>query len=234
MQGNFDKINNLQLLCSQRMCTIKDVKAEALLSICHSFASDYIQIKKQPGYQENLENYVLIEEDEKIIDELMNTFYKYLSIKILTYPKMIEYINNANRNTQSFTRAKLAEPINFFYKELTDSFVDRLIYVSNSTEKQTYVPSMLAIFLIIDFKEKASYLFEKYEFIKNQDFNKLSEIYYKLHKKLKAEQNISMTTPITEQTIIRKMSNVSLFMVEKLLSSDYKKSLKKVKKKIKK
>ncbi len=228
MLNKFDKINNLQLLCSQRMCTVKDIQAEALLSMSHSFAANYLHIKKESEYQENFKSYILNEEDEEAIDKFMNNLFEYLSEKIITYPRMLDIVDNSTKSPQLYMKAKLVEPINFFYKVLADSLVDRLSYVSNYKEEQTYIPSMLAILIIVDFREKASYKFEKYDFIKNEDLDKLSEIYYRLHKNLKNEQNISMTAPITEQTVIRKMSDVSIFMVEKLLSSDYNKSFKKM------
>lgn len=216
-------INNLQLLCSRKMCTVKDVQAEAVLCMAHSLIANYLYAKEEPQKVFS-KSYLLDKEDENKILIVMKELFEYLTYQILTYPRMQEILNDAGKNPHSTMKARLVEPIGFFYNELSRNMQSRLNYLYEHDEHLIYIPDMLVVMLILDFKEKASYSFAKYEFFKDNDLNELAEIYFKYNSKIRKEQDIEKNAHILEQTNIKKMSHLSMFMIEQLLKSNYNKS----------
>lgn len=224
------QLNNLQLLCLQKKCTIQDVQAEAILCMTHSLIANYLYAKDEPDKLSS-DAYLLNKEDEDKIYTFMKNLFAYLNQQILTYPRMQEILDDAGKNPHATIKAKLVEPIGFFYNQLTDAMQSRLVFLYDKDGDLLYIPDMLAIMLILDFKEKASYSFGKYDFFKDNDLNELAEIYFKHNVKIRKEQNIKLNANIQEQTNIKKMSHLSIFMIEELLKSKYSKSTKVSKKK---
>ncbi len=223
-------INNLQLLCSSKLCSVKDVQAESVLMMVHSLCANYFVPKNENDYEED--KYISKEEKEIILN-FNKELFDYLNQKIMSFPRLQVVLNEANKNSQAFIKARLVEPLGFYYNSLANSFIGRLNYLTEKDDKQMYIPDMLALFLILDFKEQTGYTFEKFDYIFKQDLEKIAAIYFKVNYKIKKENNITYSTPLQEQTVINKMQNISSFMIKKLTEAKYNKSVKEVNLRIK-
>ncbi len=172
------------------------------------------------------------EEDEKIY-EFNARLFRYLSSKVMSFERIEKIMREANSSPQAFIKARLVEPFGFYYNILANSFSSRLKYCTKDGEPQLYVPDLLAIYTILDFKHKTGYTFDKFDYIKNIDFEEMLKIYHKVHAKDKVEKQLTYRTHIQEQTVVKKMVEISIFMIDKLTTSSYNKSVKEVNTKIK-
>lgn len=216
-------MNNLQLLLSSKLCTIKDLQAEIVLIICHSLIANYLEDE----INKPINSISLITENEnKIVYSFMNELFIYLSQNIINYPKIIEILNKPNKNKHDIVKARLIEPYYYFYNVIEKAFFSRLDYVTKQEDEKQYIPDFLAITLIINFKEKAGEnIFKKFEYIHNLDFSNILKIYSKVQIHEKEKHNIKINTVIQEQTIIRKMRHISNYMIDKLLEAKYRNKL---------
>lgn len=175
-----------------------------------------------------------VNEDREKIKLFMTDLFEYLNKTVIPFTKMQQIMENSNRSPQEHMRARFLEPYGFYYNELANSFIERLEYVSKKDKGQSYIPDMLAIFIILDFKNQAGYSFEKYDFIFNAKLEEYAEFYFKFNQEEKKRLGIkSFSVHIQDQPVVRRMSNISLFMIEKLLKSNYSKSTREADNKIK-
>lgn len=220
MTRKLNSTNNLQLLLSSKLCTIKNLQAEIVLIICHSLIANYLEDEKNKPI--NSTSLTTKEENEKIYT-FMNELFIYLCQNIINYPKILEILNKSDKNKHDLVKARLIEPYYYFYSVIENAFFSRLNYVTKQEDEKEYIPDFLAITLIINFKEKAGEnIFRKFEYIHNLDFSNILEIYSKVQLQEKEKYNIKINTPIQEQTIIRKMRHISNYMIDKLLEAKYK------------
>lgn len=226
MSLNPRNINNLQLVCSRKFCTIKDVQAESVLTMVLTLVANYLH--SDPGIKtKEIEVDGVLETDKLKIKNFMQELFEYLASTVTPYTKIQEAIALSSRSPIDHMRARHLEPYGFYYNELATAFIDRLDYVSKKEESQAYIPDMLAIFLILDYKEKAGYSFEKYDFIFNADLEGYARFYFEANRKESQKKGLSFRTQIQDQTVIKKMSSMSLYMIDKLLQSNYSKEVRK-------
>jgi hypothetical protein len=168
--------NNLQILLSSKFYTIKELHIEVILIMCHSLIASYLFEENSKDKNDTID--IITPEENKIINSLMEVMFKYLNENIISYPKIQEILNNAERSKENTMKARIVEPYAYFYNILTNAFVSRLNYVTQLDEKQQYIPDFLVINLLLAAKEKiGENYFKKFEFINSLDFNEVLEIY---------------------------------------------------------
>lgn len=219
MIKKLDIITNLQLVLSSKFCTVKDLYAEVILIMCHSLIANYLEDENnKPINSDSL----ITDEENKYIYCFMNEIFIYLNQNIINYPRIIQILNASKKTKQDVMKARLVEPYFYFYNIVENAFFSRLDYVTKKTDQKQYIPDLIVISLIMNFKEKAGInCFRKFEYIHNLDFSNVLEIYSKVQLKQKKQYNTKINTPIQEQTVIRKMRHISNYMIDKLLESKY-------------
>jgi hypothetical protein len=68
--------------------------------------------------------------------------------------------------------------------------------------------------------------FKRFSYIDKLDLKSISQIYINVQLKEKKRLNLSINSPIQEQTLIRKMRNIAHFMVDKMVEIKYSKTIK--------
>lgn len=219
MTKKLNTMNNLQLLLSSKFWTIKDLHAEIVLIICHVLIANYLEDENNKHLNSNS---LITNEENKKIYALMTEIFVYLSQNIISYPKIIQIMNDSKKTKQDEIKARFIEPYYYFYNIIENAFFSRLDFVTNQTNEKQYIPDFLAITLIANFKEKAGQnSFKKFEYIHSLDFSDILGIYAKVQFKQKEQYNIKINTPIQEQTTIRKMRHISNYMINKLFEARY-------------
>lgn len=224
MTRKISNMNNLQLLLSSRFWTIKDLYAEVILIMCHTLLSNYLEDEKEN--KDKVNDVITLEENQLIFDFMENLF-EYLSQNVLSYSRTQQILLNATNNKNDHMKARLVEPFSYYYNALVNAFVSRLNFVTKEKDPQKYIPDLIVIELIKYYKENY-YLsaFKRFSYIDKLDLKSISQIYINVQLKEKKRLNLSINSPIQEQTLIRKMRNIAHFMVDKMVEIKYSKTIK--------
>jgi hypothetical protein len=214
--------NNLELALMSRNMDLKDLKCEAILIMCKDLIQEYLKSNKEgklvslrdESEESKLSNNIILNEMKKL-DELLRD--SVLSVDNLQIIISAQYFSPSNK-----MKARLVEPTAFFYNILSRSFIVKIKELQKNEKKLSWIPDQLAVFLILDMIEKG-YTFKKFPFLQNYDFSTLINIYTKNNIELKKELGITLFSPKESQTIITKMQMLSLYIVEKIISSKYEK-----------
>lgn len=190
-------------------------KVDSLMTFLHGLSEDYLNGK---SIVMKNETFINNEDTQFLIDE-MEKFHNYLSTNALTFSYMQKTVDLARKNRNALF-AKKIEPQLFYYNEIARSALSKLDDVDPSKNKK-WSPDYLFVCLIIDAKENGMEL-ENYPFINNYDFSKHLEIYREAAikmKKMYLEENIMNDKNIT---ILKRMENLSITVVERLNKVKYK------------
>lgn len=224
MTKKISNMNNLQLLLSTKFWTIKDLYTEVILIMCHTLLTNYLQDEKE---NKDKVNDVITLEENQLIFNFMKNIFEYLNQHILSYSRIQQILLNAPNSKNDYMKAKLIEPFSYYYNTLVDAFASRLNFVTKKEDTQKYIPDLIVIELIKYYKESYySSAFKRFSYIDNLDLKPISQIYINVQLKEKERLNLSINSPIQEQTLIRKMRNISHFMVDKMVETKYLKSIK--------
>lgn len=208
--------NNLQLYLMVSRKTLKDLKVEVILIFCLNLIREYVQSEDNKidfGYG----NYMTKEEEQFIYTKLKD-LENFLLNHVYTVEKMYEVISDRS-SKESLLKAVIMEPRLCFYTILVKKFISKMNLFSNSGDKY-YIPELLALYLIIDMKEKG-FSFNRFSYIEEFDFLSLIEIYNKINIKVKKENDIKINTPLNNQTTISKMQYLSLYLTNVLIEAKY-------------
>lgn len=213
-------MNNLLRLMNIRNYTVLNVKEEALLVVVHSLLSDYIDALDKGIDKPLLEE--RNEENEIYIKKVCLEIIEYLENEKMIIPaKTMDAILEISIKENKFIdKALLLEPIAFFYDVVTKTYLSNTnMLITNENGKQYWIPELLAFSLILDFKDKG-YNFTKFEFIKNFDFTKTMQIYYDISNKMDKLKGDSIIKK-RENNPIRAIQDISLIIINKLVSTKY-------------
>lgn len=208
--------SNLQLYLMTTRKTLKDLKVEVVLIFCLNLIREYIQSEDNKidfGY-----NCYMTNEEQDFIYTKIKELEDYLLKHVYTIERIHEIMND-NSSKESVFKAIIMEPRSYFYKILVQRFIAKMNLFSDNGEKY-YIPEQLALYLIIDMKEKG-YSFKEFNFIEEFDFLSLVEIYNKINIKLRKINNIKISTPLNNQTTISKMQHLSLYLTNVLSEAKY-------------
>lgn len=208
--------SNLQLYLMTTRKTLKELKVEVILIFCLNLIREYTQSEDSKidfGYGCYMTN-----EEQEFIYTKIKELENYLLKHVYTVERMHEIIND-NSSRESIFKGIIMEPRSYFYKILVHRFVAKMNLFSDNGEKY-YIPEQLALYLIIDMKEKG-YHFKEFNYIDNFDFLSLIEIYNKINIKLRKINNIKINTPLKNQTTISKMQHLSLYLTNILIEAKY-------------
>ncbi|MCT7579245.1 hypothetical protein [Aliarcobacter butzleri] len=199
--------------------TLKDLKVQVLLIFCLKLIREYTQTednKISSGYSDYMSN-----KEENLIYTKMKELENYLLKRVYTIEE-IHNIMNDKSSKESITKAILLEPTTYFYEIVVKRFISKMNSLSGDGKKY-YIPELLALYLMIDMREKG-YGLKKLSFIEEFDFLDFIEIYNKVNIEVKRTNNIKMiTTPLINQTTISKMQHLSLYLTEILIEAKYSK-----------
>lgn len=191
--------------------------------MCHNLIFQYLESENNQKNVKVLDSNNNNEDSIKVIQYKMTELYKYLSTVIISIESINSIMNSVVlTNKESVHKAKLIEPLAYFYNFLAKSFTNKIKTLFAKDEKIHWIPDLIAVYLIIDMKEKG-YDFKKFPFINNYDFSLLLNIYNKTNLELKKTNDIKLTTPIKNNTIIVKMQNLASTMTDKLINTKYSK-----------
>lgn len=206
----------LKIYLQSRRYTLKDLKCEVILMMCEMLIDEFIKAENSN------KNEILIEDfsisNKKYIYSNLKQLQIDLKENILTVNKMQLIINSQNLSKENFIKAKITESLFFFYNTCVTTLKNSILK-RNKEEKIKWIPDLLCISLIQDMIEK-NYNFQYFTFLEKYDFNNILNIYYETNSLLKKRENITLMSK--EQTIITQMFNVSIDIVEKLISTKYK------------
>lgn len=206
----------LKIYLQSRGYTLKDLKCEVILMMCEMLIDEFIKAEN------NHKNEILIKDfpdsHKKYIYSNLKQLQVDLKENILTIDKMQLIVNSQNLSKENFIKAKITESLFFFYN-LCATTLKNAILKRNKNEKIKWIPDLLCISLIQDMTEK-DYTFQYFTFLKKYNFNNILNIYYETNFLLKKKENVTLLS--REQTIISQMFNVSMDIVEKLISTKYK------------
>lgn len=196
--------------------TLKDLKVQVLLIFCLKLIREYTQTednKISSGYSDYMSN-----KEENLIYTKMKELENYLLKRVYTIEE-IHNIMNDKSSKESITKAILLEPTTYFYEIVVKRFISKMNSLSGDGKKY-YIPELLALYLMIDMREKG-YGLKELSFIEEFDFLNFIEIYNKVNIEVKRTNNIKMITPLINQTTISKMQHLSLYLTEILIEAKY-------------
>lgn len=216
----------LQLLLISRGFTIKDLKVEVVLMMCHNLLGQYLRSE-----DENKTIAVLNVEDEsrdtQYIISQMKLIHENLDKTILTIERANQILYDAKVHKINLEKAELIKPMVFFYNKLVLSFTKYSDTYLMENGKKMWIPDLIAVLLIQDMQDK-NYNFKKFDYIDKFDFSKLNEIYQKTNLKLKEGRGLKgFRISLEKHTLISKIEMFVQKMVNDLIQVKYKEQRKK-------
>lgn len=208
--------SNLQFYLMTTGKTLKDLKVEVILIFCLKLIREYIQSEDNKidfGYSCYMTN-----EEQNLIYTKLKELECSLLKHIFTIEEIYKIIIDKS-SKESIIKAIVMEPRLYFYDVIVKRFISKMNLFSNN-DKNYYIPEMLALYLIIDMKEKG-YSFKDFRFIEEFDFLNLIEIYNKINIQIKKMNDIKINTPLMNQTTISKMQHLSLYLTNVLAEAKY-------------
>jgi hypothetical protein len=210
----------LKLLLLSKKYTIKDLKCEVILLMCDMLIENYLEAEKQNKIKLILEDFT--ESDSNIIKNTLEDLQKEIKNNTIPISSIQYLINNYNKSENDLIKAKLLEPISYFYNIGINSLKSKMLSQNEEKNNLQWIPDLICIHLILDM-ELENYHFSKFDFLKKFDFEKLITIYQKTNIKLKEKNGISLFSKDKNKiTIINKMQNISSTVVKSLINSKYK------------
>lgn len=214
--------NNLELALISRAMDLKDIKCEVVLIMCKDLVQKYLKSNdegklvnlREDGKENTLTNNIILNEMKRLEELFKDSVLSADNLQII--------MSTQHSSSTNKIKARLVEPTAFFYNILSRSFIAKMKELQKNEEKLSWIPDQLAVFLILDMIEKG-YTFKKFSFIQKYDFSTILSIYTKNNIELKKELGVSLFSPKEKQTIITKMQMLSSHIIEKLVSSKYKK-----------
>lgn len=214
--------NNLELALISRAMDLKDIKCEVVLIMCKDLVQKYLKSNdegklvnlREDGKENTLTNNIILNEMKRLEELFKDSVLSADNLQII--------MSTQHSSSTNKIKARLVEPKAFFYNILSRSFIAKMKELQKNEEKLSWIPDQLAVFLILDMIEKG-YTFKKFSFIQKYDFSTILSIYTKNNIELKKELGVSLFSPKEKQTIITKMQMLSSHIIEKLVSSKYKK-----------
>jgi hypothetical protein len=218
--SNNQRQHFLKLLLLSKKYTIKDLKCEVILLMCDMLIENYLEAEKQNKIKLILEDFT--ESDSNIIKNNLEDLQNEIRTHCIPISSIQYLINNYNRSEDDLIRAKLSEPISYFYNIAVNSLKSKMLSQNEEKNNLQWIPDLICIHLILDM-ELENYYFSKFDFLKKFDFEKLILIYQKTNIKLKEKDGISLFSKDKNKiTIINKMQNISSTVVKSLINSKYK------------
>lgn len=208
--------SNLQFYLMTTGKTLKDLKVEVILIFCLKLIREYIQSEDNKidfGYSCYMTN-----EEQNLIYTKLKELESSLLKHIFTIEEIYKIIIDKS-SKESIIKAIVMEPRLYFYDVIVKRFISKMNLFSDNG-KNYYIPEMLALYLIIDMKEKG-YSFKDFRFIEEFDFLNLIEIYNKINLQIKKMNDIKINTPLMNQTTISKMQHLSLYLTNVLSEAKY-------------
>lgn len=209
----------LKLLLLSKRYTIKDLKCEVILLICDMLIENYLDSEKQNKTKLILEDFT--ETDSNIIKNTLEELQNEIRTHCVPISSIQYLINNYDKSERDLIKAKLSEPISYFYNIGINSLKSKMLSQNEEKNNLQWIPDLICIHLILDM-ELEDYYFSKFDFLKKFDFEELIKIYQKTNIKLKEKDGISLFSREQNKiTIINKMQNISSTVVKSLINSKY-------------
>ena len=161
--------------------TLKDIKAQMLLTLALRFLDDYF-LSLDKNENELFGIYEVTPTSKDTILEVAATLRTYLEDNILRREILSNIIKNANESHQHLLLAKQYEIHGVFHDYIANSFTKFI------KKGSPWVPELLAFALINTYKVQNVKPFVKHPFIEEFDFSKVLSIYEDLNIELKKQQ----------------------------------------------
>jgi len=159
--------------------TIVDLKAEAILIHCYSFFKIYLE------HEEKDENEALLpglkKNDTNIIKNTVLSIYSELEECVMREEELRDIILNAGTSPLGKIKAETVRPIAIFFDAMIKTFNKEV------KEKQTWVPELIALYLIYHYTVEESKVFKKFPSINALNLDKILEVYAKTDIALKKQ-----------------------------------------------
>lgn len=213
-----DKFKYFKLLLNQKGYTIKDLKCEVSLMICHMLIENYLTAEKEGNSSMVMEEFQ--DSDKKLIFVMMQELQNSIYNNILTIEKIKIISMNKNKSQKNLIQYKLTEPLSHFYNLGINSLKSKILEQNEKGINILWIPELIAITLINDL-ENEGYSYKKFTFIDEFDFDRLFRVYNNTNILLKRKEGKQLIS-LENQTIINKMQNVSNHIAASIISSKYK------------
>jgi hypothetical protein len=191
----------------------EEKKVDALMTFIYSAMQDYL---KSDFKNSGISKYVTQEESDLIFNEISN-IESYLKNIVITFDTMQYIVTSAKKDKKMYPYYKSIESNLFYYDNIAKSALSKIKQLSKNGEEK-WIPDYLCFCLIYDAFEN-DFSFGHYSFFYEYNFEKVFNIYRKVNKLIKDENNIRT---FKHNTMTRKMENVSITMIENLKKSRFK------------
>lgn len=162
--------------------TLKDIKAEIILTFVSKLFDDYGKLKDEIYCQDRKVLSIVVEQnDDKKIDEAIDELSYYLKINVIQQEYLLKIFKEASFNQQNLFIAKRYEPYGVYYEKLGKLFNQ---FIPNGS---VLMPEYLGLLLIYYYKTDAKQSFYRFPFIDSYKIEEILEIYREANMKIKKE-----------------------------------------------
>lgn len=198
----------LRSLLVARGFTMFDLKCEASLMFCTILFDFYIDSKNNKNSEVLID--LPVEMEEHIFNRINNLNIE-IKKAIISREYVFSALKNKNKNDKkSIVNAQLVKPYKLLYEKITETYFEKeKEYLIIENGKKHWMPELLALYIILILKTE-NYEFNKYSFIKNDDFSDLNEIYLEQNKILQKTKNYkTVSKNLNEMSIITRMRKLA-------------------------
>lgn len=212
-----EKVNYMAIYLKQKKFSIQDLKCEATLVACHMLLENYIKAEEGDKSSYVIEDMEQI--DSKLIYNNLVNLQDDLNKNIFSAHDIDAILNNFNKNQESKTKAKLLEPLSYFYNIQIETLKVEMLKNKKEDDKILWIPDLIALSLLFYMKNN-QYTYKKFDFLDKYDFDKLYNIYTKTDILIKKKQGLKLFDK-DNKTTISEMKRIASKMVDSLIKSKF-------------
>lgn len=163
--------------------TLKDFKAEILLTFVLQLFNEYEKLKEDNGdTNKKILTVVKASQDDDIsIDKVISELSTYLKKTVIPKEKLFKIFREAKQNQQNFLLAKQYEPYGVYYEKL-GKLLKNLV-----PSGSMFLPEYLGLLLISFYKLEAKQSFTRFPFVDELELENIFDIYIGVNIKVKKE-----------------------------------------------
>lgn len=207
--------------------TLKDFKAEILLSFVLQLFDEYVQLKDEKYCQNRTILTVKAHKnDDMTIDEVITELLIYLKQNVIQKERLFKIFREANLSQQNFLLTKQYEPFGVYYEKLG------MLLKNLVPNGSMFMPEYLGLLLIFYYKQEAEQSFVKFSYIDEMDFKDLLNIYEEVNIKVKRElvEKYPETKIWEHRTIFDTMEKIASKIIKEYDKFQYKLNVNRVSK----
>lgn len=196
--------------------SLRDIKAEMILSFLDTLLDDYKRLKTDKDEQIiiNLEE---AQGEQEIINKTIEELHTYCKQRITTIPKIREIFARAQTDKRQLALAKSIEPMAIYVDVLIRAYKARI------KEGESYIPDYLGIAILSYYRDVLKKQFIAHPYIQEYNLTPYMELFGSKNMQVKRkaiEKSETKKRIWEEKTIIDAMDKIAIEIVRKY--DDYK------------